>query len=145
MISLLDVNVLIALVVKDHPFHEPATHFFRQCLTDGWATCPLTENALLRIVGGSSIPGHSCTVSEARELLGKYVEMPGHQFWPDDVSFADTKRFPTLPGSKKLTDLYLVALAVKHGGRLATFDHRIDPTPISGGPAAFYPIPVGNT
>lgn len=141
MISLLDVNVLIALVVKDHPFHEAATQFFRQCLVEGWATCPLTENALLRIVGGAAIPGHSCTVIEARDLLRKYVAMPGHQFWPDDVSFVDPKLFPALPASKNLTDLYLVALAVKHGGRLATFDQRIDPSPIADGPAAFYPIP----
>lgn len=141
MISLLDVNVLIALLVKDHPFHEAATQFFRQCLAEGWATCPLTENALLRIVGGAAIPAHSCTVNEARDLLGKYVAMPGHQFWSDDVSFTDPKLFPALPASKNLTDLYLVALAAKHSGRLATFDQRIDPTLVTGGRAAFYLIP----
>lgn len=141
MIALLDVNVLIALVVKDHPFHEAATQFFRERLVEGWATCPLTENALLRIVGGSAIPGHSCTVNEARDLLGKYVAMPGHHFWPDDISFTDKKLFPQLPSSKQLTDLYLVGLAVKHAGRLATFDQRIDPTLVTGGSAALYPIP----
>ena len=61
MVSLLDVNVLIAIMVRDHPFHTTATAFFKQALIDGWATCPLTENAVLRIVAGPAIPGPTVT------------------------------------------------------------------------------------
>lgn len=132
MISLLDVNVLIALMVQDHPFHTTATAFFKQVLVDGWATCPLTENAVLRIIAGPAIPGPARTTMEIREHFQQYLAMPGHQFWPDDVSLADSRRFPTLPHPKGLTDTYLLGLAINHGGQLVTFDTRIDPAILPG-------------
>jgi len=49
--------------------------------------------------------------------------------------------FPNLPASDDLTDLYLLGLAVRHGGRFATFDQRIDAALIPGGPAAYFIIP----
>jgi len=67
-------------------------------------------------------------------------DSPGHEFWPDDASLSDTRFFPALPVSKHLTDLYLLGLAVKHGGRFATFDQSIDASLIPGGPAAFFLI-----
>jgi len=142
MISLLDVNVLIALIVQDHPFHEGASAFFKQALANGWATCPLTENAVLRIVAGGSLSGPTPTVQEMREQFAKYLAMPGHQFWPDDVSLMDARSFPSLAGARALTDIYLLGLAVKHGGRLATFDRLIDPSLVPGGPAAYFLIPL---
>lgn len=36
-----------------------------------------------------------------------------------------------------LTDLYLLALAIHHGGKFATLDKRIDPTLIPDGSAAY--------
>lgn len=64
----------------------------------------------------------------------------GRQFWPNDISLADTQSFPNLPGSKRLTDYYLLALAVKNGGSLATLDAKIDSSMIPGGPSAYYLI-----
>ncbi len=46
-------------------------------------------------------------------------------FWPDDVSICDAKAFKLSVGHRQLTDVYLLALAVRHGGRLATFDRSI--------------------
>jgi len=99
MISLLDVNVLIALIVQDHPFHEGASAFFKQALANGWATCPLTENAVLRIVAGGSLSGPTPTVQEMREQFAKYLAMPGHQFWPDDVSLTAGVSPPSIASS----------------------------------------------
>lgn len=141
MVSLLDVNVLIAMMVQDHPFHKTATAFFKQALVDGWATCPLTENAVLRIVAGPAIPGPTRTTMETREHFQKYLAMPGHQFWPDDVSLADSQIFPSLSHPKTLTDTYLLGLAIKHGGQLASFDTRIDPNLLPGGRMALKIIP----
>lgn len=62
--------------------------------------------------------------------------MPGHQFWPDDLSLCDSAHFPDLPSATHLTDCYLFALAVKHGGKLVTFDRGIDPAWIPGGKKA---------
>lgn len=143
MIWLLDVNVLIALGDANHPHRAAALRLFERSATvDGWATCPLTENAFLRIVGGAAYPGGPGSPGEARRLLDALCAAPGHAFWPDDLSLADTRIFPTLPASRQLTDLCLLGLAVKRGGRFATFDARIDPTLIPGGPAAYHLIPA---
>ena len=50
-----------------------------------------------------------------------------HEFWPDDISLADPDLFDhgRILGSKQITDVYLLGLAVKHGGRLVTFDRSI--------------------
>jgi len=141
MIALLDVNVLIALVDTAHVHHAPATRFFPQAQVHGWATCPITENGVLRILGrpGDRLGPDSPTA--ARTLLHSLLARPGHQFWPDDLSLSDTRIFPALPASRRLTDLYLLGLAVKHEGRFATFDAGIDASLLPGGPAAYFVIP----
>ena len=137
MIRLLDANVLIALADLDHVHAASALRFFEQtAVRHGWATCPLTENAFLRIVGGASYPGGPGTTGEARRMLHSLRGAPGHQFWPDTVSLVDSKVFPDLPAAKDLTDTYLLGLAVKNGGRLATFDRHFDPARIPGGAQA---------
>lgn len=141
MIHLLDANVLIALGDSNHPHRAAALRFFQESATvDGWATCPLTENAFLRVLGGAHYPGGPGSPRKVRPLLHSLQAAPGHQFWPDDVTFSDTRLFPDLPASKHLTDLYLLALAVKRGGRLATFDAGIDASLVPGGPMAYHVI-----
>ena len=143
MIHLLDANVLIALGDSNHPHRVAALRFFETLATvGGWATCPLTENAFTRILGGRSYPDGPGSTGEARRLLNSLVAAPGHQFWPDDLSLSDALTFPALPASPHLTDIYLLALAVKRGARLATFDQGIDASLIPGGPAAYHLIKV---
>lgn len=136
MISLFDVNVLIALVDGDHLHHETATQIFQETVLDGWATCPITENGFLRILGHPSYPGGPGSPEEARRLLAAYRAAPGHQFWADDISLTDRSLIDELPPSKGLTDVYLLALATKHGGKLVTFDQRIDVSLVVGGAGA---------
>jgi toxin-antitoxin system PIN domain toxin len=142
MIHLLDVNVLIALSDADHPHHAAALHFFKhRAVQEGWATCPLTENAFLRIQGRSGTGRTAGSTGEARRILASLLAAPGHTFWSDALSLMDDSLFPALPVSAALTDLYLLALAVKNGGRLATFDTGMNPSLISGGQQALYFIP----
>lgn len=141
MITLLDANVLIALGDAEHDHGAAALRFFEdEAVPGGWATCPLTENAFLRILSQPSHPRTLGSAVDARRVLLRLLAAPGHHFWPDDASLSDTRFFPTLPASKHLTDLYLLGLAVKHGGRFATFDQSIDPSLIPGGPAALFII-----
>ena len=142
MITLLDASVLIPLGDAGHEQEAAALRFFEnEAVPGGWATCPLTENAFLRILSQPSYPRTLGSPGEARRILNRLLAAPGHQFWADDVSLMDARIFPTLPASKHLTDLYLLGLAVKHGGRFATFDQNIDASLIPGGPQAFYLIP----
>jgi uncharacterized protein len=66
---------------------------------------------------------------------------PGHQFWPDGVSLRDSRRFPTLPASPHLSDVYLLALAVERRAHLATLDQRIDPGLVRAGAQAYVVLP----
>lgn len=139
--NLLDINALIALADPLHEHHEKVARWFVRVHQDGWATCPLTENGFIRIVGHPQYPEGPGTADAARRLLNALRAQPGHQFWPDSVSLCDTTRFRTLPAAKDLTDFYLLALAVEHEARFATLDRRFDPAPVPGGAAAYFLIP----
>jgi hypothetical protein len=115
--------------------------FERRSVREGWATCPLTENAFLRILGRSGSSPSLGSTLVARQVLASLLAAPGHHFWPDDISLMDAHLFPALPPSADLTDLYLLALAVKQGGRFATFDSKIDSSLVSGGSAALLLLP----
>jgi toxin-antitoxin system PIN domain toxin len=130
--GLLDVNVLIALFDPDHIHHEPAHLWFAGHRSEGWATCPLTENGVVRIL---SNPAYSPTAERpARivERLGAFRSSGDHEFWPDDVSLCDPAIFDLAVGHRRLTDVYLLALARVHGGRLVTFDRSIPIAAVHG-------------
>ncbi len=45
------VSPLIGPVDQSHVGHEAAPHWFNTIGRSSWATCPITENGLIRIVG----------------------------------------------------------------------------------------------
>ncbi len=132
--ALLDVNVLIALLDPDHEFHDAAHDWFLLNRSSGWATCPLTENACLRILGKAGYPQAGFTVARVREVLTEFSETDGHLFWPDSVSILDPARFETaVAGPKNITDIYLLDWRRRTVGRLATFDRNIPCRAVAGG------------
>ena len=124
---LLDVNVLIALIDPAHIQHDRAHEWFAESGKKAWASCPLTENGVLRIVGHSRYPSSPGTPAAVAELMTSFLALPGHEFWPDDVTLFDTGRVhgDRLLNSGQVTDTYLLALAAAHGGQLATFDRNL--------------------
>ncbi|MEO8614186.1 MAG: TA system VapC family ribonuclease toxin [Luteolibacter sp.] len=144
MIYLADVNLLLFLADPASSFHPAAKSFFKQAWAGGWATCPITENGFVRILGNPRFPGGPSSTQTARAILRQWQSTPGHKFWPDDLSFCDSKHFPDLPSAKHLTDCYLLGLAVKHGGKLVTFDQGIDPAWIPGGKKALLVLDAAN-
>ena len=127
MTFLLDVNVLIALIDPAHIQHDAAHQWFAAHGQQSWATCPLTENGVLRIVGHTRYPNSPGTPSAVAPLMEGLRALPGHVLWPDDISMLDATRFDMarLLSSGQVTDSYLLALACAHGGQLATFDQRL--------------------
>ena len=72
--------------------------------------------------------------SQVAERLAEASASTDHVFWPADVNLlgkgvVDWQR---ILGHRQVTDAYLLALAVKYGGRLVTLDHRIDPNVVYG-------------
>ena len=57
-----------------------------------------------------------------------------HQFWPADVNLLEAGRvdWQRVLGHRQVTDVYLLALAVRQGGRLVTFDRRIPVAAVCG-------------
>ncbi len=134
MRALLDVNVLIAMLDADHVHHGRARDWFRGQARYGWASCPITQNGCVRIMSQPAYP-KPLPIAAVIERLADAARNPRHRFWPDDVSLLDgeTADGQRIHGSKQVTDLYLLALAMRHEGRLATFDGNI---PISAIPGA---------
>ncbi len=125
MVFLLDINLLVALFDSRHVNHEAAHHWFGEQGKPGWATCPITENGVVRVLSNPAYPTVSATPVEVLDRLRALCAQPGHEFWRDDVSLLhalpDSMR-GSLQGHQQVTDHYLVCLAAAHGGRLATFD-----------------------
>ena len=133
MRALLDVNVLIALLDAEHLHHGSARQWLRDNIQHGWATCPITQNGCLRIMAHPAYPS-SLAASLVARRLQEATATDHHRFWPDKVSLlqpgvADWRQ---VIGSKQITDTYLLALAVEHGGRFVTFDARIPPSVVPG-------------
>lgn len=142
MTFLLDVNVLIALVDADHVSHQAAHDWFGREGKRSWATCPLTENGLVRIVGNPKYQGGGAAPAQVVRILTGLTELEGHVRWPDDVSLTDPGLFVAerVLTPAQVTDTYLLGLAVRHGGRLATLDRRLSPLAVIGGEEALLVI-----
>ena len=133
--TLLDVNVLIALFDAGHVHHEAAHDWFADNRTQGWSTCPLTENGFVRVLinprSGIDTPATAVVKS-----LRAFCASGHHAFWPDDLSMReDLFDLSYAHGHRQLTDVYLLGLAVRHDGRLATFDRGIPLKAVKGATA----------
>jgi toxin-antitoxin system PIN domain toxin len=133
MRALLDVNVLIALLDADHSLHARATKWFIDHARSGWATCPITQNGCVRIMSHPAYP-NTVPVRAVMDRLAEASATTFHEFWPDDISLLDAKvADPTrIHGPRQLTDIYLLALAVRHKGHFVTFDGAISLDAIRG-------------
>ncbi len=139
---LLDVNVLIALIDPSHVQHDRAHEWFELKGHKAWATCPLTENGVLRIVGHPRYPNSPGSPAAVAELLVPFRALPGHDFWPDDVSLFERQHVKAghLLDSAHVTDSYLLALARAHHGQLASFDQRLVTDAVVDGTRALHLI-----
>lgn len=126
MRALLDVNVLIALLDAAHLHHVRATAWLAEHIGAGWASCPLTQNGCIRIM---SLPGYSnpAPAAAVAERLAAATSTRHHAFWPDAVSLLEPDRidWSSVLGSRQVTDVYLLALAIEMKGCLATLDRSV--------------------
>ncbi len=92
---LLDVNVLIALIDPAHVQHEQVHLWFGRVGHKAFATCPITENGLLRIVGHPKYPNSPGPPSTVASTLAAIRGLPGHAFPKQREYFVELK----LPGA----------------------------------------------
>lgn len=119
---LFDVNALVALSLTTH-LHHRAAHRFLAGVHGRWATCPVTEAALFRLLLNPAVSGAPRASGDVSAVLNGMRTDPRWTFMLDDSSLArpvvDTA---ILTGHQQVTDLHLVNLAASRGGVLATFD-----------------------
>jgi uncharacterized protein len=125
-VQLLDVNVLIALGWPTHQHHAAAHNWFATIAPAGWATCPMTQCAFVRISTNTKAVGSPLTPAQAVAALARMTSHAAHVFWADDLPVSSAY-FPAaaLRGHQQITDAYLLALCASRGGQLATFDSAI--------------------
>ena len=142
MTFLLDVNVLIALIDPAHVAHEDAHRWFQSTGHSSWATCPIAENGVIRILSNPKYPNSPGSPAVVAQIVRKLHALSGHHFWSDDISLVssdiDTAKILT---SAQVTDSYLLGLAKARDGKLATFDRKLSTAAVRGGKPILHLIP----
>jgi len=124
---LLDVNVLIALMWPAHQSHPPVEEWFSRHARQGWATCPFTQAAFVRLLSNPAFSRDAVTPQEAIALLSASLKHRYHRFWGDEISLAEAvEGFQgRLVGHRQVSDAYLLGLAIYKGGKFATLDRSV--------------------
>lgn len=122
--ALPDVNVLLALTNPAHQHHDRAHEWL--AVTERFATTPLTETALVRLLMNRTVTGQDVSPGEALDILRGVRAHDRATFLHDDTSLAASDvDLIGLGGHRQVTDLHLVGLAARHDCVLVTFDQRI--------------------
>ena len=131
--ALFDVNVLIALLDTSHVHHAPATAWLQANGAHGWASCPLTQAGCIRVMSNAAYP-QALAAGQVAAQLARAASHPQHAFWPDDLSLLEpgAMNWNSILGSRQVTDAYLLALAVRRGGRLVTLDRGVALPAVAG-------------
>lgn len=116
MTTLLDGNVLVALVVTDHVHHQSAEQWWVGRADTKFATSPITQGTLLRLMMRSG-----CDAALAYQSLSGLTTRGDHEFWADDQPYVASTLRGVL-GHRQVTDAYLADLARSRHGSVATFD-----------------------
>ena len=128
MRSLLDVNVLIALLDSGHDLHDRAHLWWESEHEVLWASCPMTENAVVRIMGNPTYHSQRrFSIPTVRKQFVEFARRTDHTLFSDDISILDSSLIDHdfILGPMQITDVYLLALAVNNGARMVTLDSRI--------------------
>ena len=139
---LLDVNVLIARTDPGHVHHERVVRWERDRAGELFVTCPLVENGFVRIYGHPRYPGGPGSPAEALIELRHIRALPAHRFVADDLTLADRGLFLSLEAltPRQVSDVYLLALAARHGIHFATLDSQIPAERVAQGHRALHVI-----
>lgn len=120
--------MLIASLDEGHVAYRKVHAWLDESAGKPWATCPLTEAGLVRIISTPNFHPNRVRVAEALQILAEIRQRPGHRFWPMDIALLEALQpfRGKLFGHRQVTDAYLLGLAIKNQGRLVTLDSGIE-------------------
>jgi uncharacterized protein len=133
--ALLDLNVFVALLWPAHEHHHAVHQWFKSRGRSKWATYPLTELGVSRLLSNPVFSPDALPLSETLALLRKNVDHPRHEFWPDSAPVIRSLTGLTehIGGHRQATDAYLLGLAIHRKARLATFDAGLKQLAVNAG------------
>ena len=118
MTWLVDGNILVACAVDTHFQHQRVLRWF-DGLTESFATCSVTQGTLLRLHMKFAADQ---SAAAAWKILKGFEAHPLHIYWPDDLPYSQVPH-RQIQGHRQVTDAWLVELARRNGGKVATLDH----------------------
>jgi predicted nucleic acid-binding protein len=137
-LSLPDVNTMLALLDPLHLHHEAAHQWYGEKRPLRLMLCPHVIHGVIRVASQPRYPNPLGTCAQVRKVLIDFVKHVKPAFCEQDVSLLDERVVakPEELTPSRVSDLYLLALAVANGAQFATFDTRIPADAIAGGKAA---------
>ena len=126
---LLDVNLLIASVIRNHVDHARAQAFIAS--VSHFYTTPTTQGGFLRFLTRpwkdqqKQEQPPRMTIAEAMAALRDVAASAKHVFLADDEPFSGIS-LRSISGHRQWTDAYLLRLSRKHAIRLATLDRKLE-------------------
>jgi uncharacterized protein len=123
---LADVNVLLALLVRQHEHHKLAVRWFDRLAASEAGLCRFVQLALIRLLGNHHIMGgDAIPAGTAWRLIDELAQDERIDFVPEP-DFLDSV-LPTLlnypvPTGKLIGDAYLAAFSIAGSRKMVTLD-----------------------
>ena len=123
---LVDVNVLLALLVRQHQHHQLTRRWFDTLIRREAALCRMVHLALVRLLGNTALMGTTAlSAAAAWGVVNELLEDERVEFIiePQDLDsiMPSLLRYP-IPTGKLVGDAYLAAFAIASSRRLVTLD-----------------------
>jgi len=123
---LVDVNVMLALLVRQHEYHRLARKWFDTLEANEAGVCRLVHLALIRLLGNAAVLGNDALSASAAWILVEELLMDERLDFLAEPSDLDSV-MPTLlnypiPTGKLVGDAYLAAFASCESRRVVTLD-----------------------
>ncbi len=123
MIWLPDGNVLIALMIKNHAAHLRSTRWLG-ALSESLATCSVSQGTLVRLHMHLAQDQSS---GAAWRALAEIEAHPQHVYWDGDLPYREVPH-RQIQGHRQVTDAWLIELARRNSGKVATLDQGMAAT-----------------
>lgn len=122
-----DVNVLLALVWPKHEAHQAAHAWFARAGQTSWATNPITQLGLVRLLTNPAVTQGAVNAAVAVGMMQQLTQHAAHQFWPLDKPVAAELEpmCARVRGHQQWTDALLLQQAIAHRAVLVSFDKGI--------------------
>jgi toxin-antitoxin system PIN domain toxin len=120
-----DVNVWLALAVREHVHHEAASQYWNESAAAQVHFCRVSMLGMVRLLTQPRVMGQGALdMADAMALYEHFTALPEVDLHPEPAATAGVLRRladAEMP-ARLLTDAYLAAFAIAGGLRLVTFD-----------------------